>query len=146
VRAVKSVEVIVRINDLWKSVLNKAKELALWDKPNPTEGIKKFRENSRDRFLQPNQLLRFFKALSEEPNENFRDCFIVALLTGARRANVQAMKWEEINLESREWRIPDTKNKTPHTITLTDEVIIVLQRRKTSSTSPHVSPHIFIKK
>jgi hypothetical protein len=40
------------------------------------------------------------------------------------------MKWEQLDLTRGEWRIPDTKNKTPQTITLTEEAVIVLQRRK----------------
>ena len=59
---------------------------------NPTAGVKKFKEQSRDRYLQPDELPKFFAALDGEPNETLRDFFRVALFTGARRANVQAMR------------------------------------------------------
>ncbi len=121
-------------------MFNKAIEFGLWDKPNPATGIKKFREVSRDRFLQADELPRFFKALAEEPNDMMRDYFFLALLTGARRSNVLGMKWEQLDLARGEWRIPDTKNGTPQTITLTEEAVIVLQRRKGTATSDYVFP------
>lgn len=118
-----------RLLALIRVVFNKANELGLWDKINPAVGIKKFREESRDRFLQANELRPFFEALAKEPNETIRDYFILSLLTGARRSNLLAMKWQEIDFERAEWRIPDTKNKTPQTIPLMPEVMDVLKRR-----------------
>jgi hypothetical protein len=37
--------------------------------PNPTEGIRIFREEKRERFLSPDELRRVNEALAEEPNE-----------------------------------------------------------------------------
>jgi site-specific recombinase XerD len=59
---------------------------------NPVRGIKRNREKSRDRFLQSNELPRFFEALAEEENETMRDYFLLSLLTGARRANMLSMQ------------------------------------------------------
>jgi integrase len=80
--------------------------------------------------LQADELKRFFEALVQEPNEAMRDFFMLSLLTGARRANVLAMRWSEISFERKEWQIPRTKNGDPQTITLTDEAIQVLKERK----------------
>lgn len=129
-----------RLLALLSSLFNKANEFGLWDKPNPALGIKKFREQSRDRFLQVDELPRFFESLAQETNDMIRDYFLLSLLTGARRGNVQAMRWEQIHLERGEWHVPDTKNKTPQTIPLTEEAIIILQRRKESASSEFVFP------
>lgn len=129
-----------RLLALLSVMFNKAIEFGLYDKANPAQGVKKFRETSRDRFLQSNELPRFFQALAEEDNEIIRDYFIISLLTGARRSNVLAMKWEQLNLEQAEWRIPKTKNKTPQTITLSEEALAVLLNRKTTATSDFVFP------
>lgn len=129
-----------RLLSLISILFNKANEWGLWDKANPAAGTKKFREHSRDRFLQSNELPRFFEALAEETNDTIRDYILLSLLTGARRANMQAMQWEHINLEEREWRIPDTKNNTPQIITLTDEAVAILQRRKQEVSSQYVFP------
>lgn len=95
---------------------------------NPAAGIEKFREKSRERFLDAAELERFFKALDDEP-ELFRDFFLVALLTGARRANVQAMRFEDVNFDRATWVIPDTKSGDAVTVPLVPEAVEVLQRR-----------------
>jgi integrase len=98
---------------LVSSVFGRAAEWGLWDKSNPAKGIKKFKERSRDRFLQSDELPRFFEAVAKEPNAAIRDYVLLSLLTGARRSNVLAMRWEAISFSRGEWRIPETKNGTP---------------------------------
>ncbi len=129
-----------RLLALLSIVFNKAIDFGLYEKLNPVQGIKKFKEKSRDRFLQSNELPQFFQALAEEPNETIRDYFIISLLTGARRANVLAMKWTQINFEQAEWRIPETKNGTPQIITLSEEALLVLKNRKETINSEYVFP------
>jgi integrase len=102
---------------------------------NPALGIRRNPERSRDRFLQTDELPKFFAALEEEANPVLRDFFLVALLTGARRANVLAMRWNEISLSEGVWRIPNTKNNTPQNVPLTGEVLRILEERKASATT-----------
>ena len=97
---------------------------------NPATRIQKNPAPSRDRFLQADELTPFFKALSESTNEIMRDFFLLALLTGARRANVSAMRWADIDLVAGVWRIAKTKNGTPQTVTLSPEAVAVLESRK----------------
>lgn len=112
-----------------------------WEKANPAHGIKKFKEQSRERFLEADELPRFFQAVAEEPNETARDYFLVSLLTGARRSNVLAMRWDEINFERATWTIPVTKNGEAHTIPLMPEVVIILEaRRQANGDSKWVFP------
>lgn len=129
-----------RLLALLSTLFNKAIEFGVWDKSNPATGIKKFREQSRDRFLQADELPRFFQALAMETNDAIRDYIILALLTGARRSNVLAMRWEQLDFERQEWRIPRTKNETPQIITLTEEAAFLLRQRKTTATSEYVFP------
>lgn len=107
---------------------------------NPVKGIKTRKSNKRDRFLQANELPRFFISVGEEPNQSIRDYVLLSLLTGARRANVQAMRWNQINLSERIWRIPDTKNGTPQNVTLSPEAIEILKTRKESAEGAFVFP------
>ena len=97
---------------------------------NPAMRIQKNPAPSRDRFLQVDELTPFFKALSESSNEAMRDFFLLALLTGARRANVSAMRWADVDLVAGVWRIAKTKNGTPQTVTLSPEAVMVLEARK----------------
>lgn len=100
---------------------------------NPAKGIKKNQERSRDRFLQSDEMSRFFKAVTAEENPTIRDYILLSLLTGARRENVLSMRWEQISFERQEWRIPRTKNNDPQTIPLGVEVIQILNARKNNS-------------
>lgn len=96
---------------------------------NPAHGIQRFAEKSRDRFLQPDELPRFFAALAEEQNTTIRDYVLISLLTGARKSNVLEMQWSQVNLDRGEWRIPETKNGEPQTVTLAPEAIEILKQR-----------------
>lgn len=120
---------------------NKAiNEWRIWKGENAAHGIKKFTEKSRDRFLQGDELPRFFQALAEEQNDTMRDYFLLALLTGARRSNVLAMQWSDVNLDRAEWRIEETKNGTPQTVTLSPEAVDLLRNRKPAEPDTFVFP------
>jgi integrase len=97
---------------------------------NPVVGLKTRAKVKRDRFLQADELPRFFQSLAAEQNETLRDYILLALLTGARRANLLAMQWCEVNLADSVWRIPMTKNGTPQNVTLSPEAVAILQTRK----------------
>ena len=112
-----------------RSMYNKAIEWG-YKGENPTNKIKKFKEASRDRFIQLDELPRFFKSLEEEENTIARDYIYISLYTGARKSNVLAMKWEEINFTTKEWRIPKTKNGDSQTIPLSDLAIEILTKRQ----------------
>ncbi|AEJ03093.1 integrase family protein [Nitrosomonas sp. Is79A3] len=122
-------------------MFNKAiNEWRIWKGENPAHGIAKFSEQSRDRFLQSDELPRFFQAVAEEENETIRDYVLISLLTGARRSNVLAMRWKDINFDRAEWRIEKTKNGTPQTVTLSPEVIEILHNRKPLDGTAFVFP------
>ena len=111
-----------------------------WEGTNPARGVKKFKEKSRDRFLKRDEMPRFFAALAEDENEIAREFILLSLLTGARKANVLAMRWNEINFEMQEWRIPETKNGESHTVPLSDQAIEILERRRAATNSMFVFP------
>ena len=125
---------------LVSSVFTRAIEFDLWKGLNPCLGIKKYSEQARDRFLSADELKRFFLALEAEPNDTARDFFLIALLTGARRANVLSMKWSEIDFKNQTWRIPLTKNGTPQTVPLIGPSLVVLQERRKNTSSSFVFP------
>lgn len=122
-------------------MFNKAiNEWRIWKGENPAHGIAKFPEQSRDRFIQSDELPRFFQAVAAEENEIIRDYVLMSLLTGARRSNVLAMKWQDISFDRHEWRIEETKNGSPQTVTLSPEAIEILQNRIPSDDAVFVFP------
>lgn len=97
---------------------------------NPADKIKKFKEESRDRFIQPDELPRFFKSLEQEENTIARDYIYLSLYTGARQSDVLSMRWDQIDFSSEKWRIPKTKNGDPQTIPLMKEALEIVKNRK----------------
>lgn len=82
-----------------------------WQGVNPCKGIEKFDEESRERFLTQDEMPKFLKALSEDRDINFRDYVLLSLLTGARKGNMLAMRWEHIDFEGAMWTIPAGESK-----------------------------------
>jgi len=113
-------------------------------KDNPVKIIKTRKAVKRDRFMLAHELPRFFVSLGYEPNITLRDYFLIALLTGARRANVMSMKWTDIDFKEGIWRIEVTKNGDPQNVTLSPEAIAFLeQRKKLQRDSTYKSPYVF---
>jgi integrase len=136
----KSVATVRNIRALASSVLAKAVEWGYLE-ANPAQGLKVAgKKVSRDRFLQSDELPRFFAALATESNPTMRDFILMALLTGARRANLCAMHWREIDLNACIWRIPITKNDEPQTVTLCPEAVEILKARKAITENGFVFP------
>lgn len=129
-----------RALEIIRAVYNCAITWGLFEKANPAVGVKSFSKNARERFLQSDELPRFFKAVAQEPNADIRDYVLLSLLTGARKNNVLSMRWEDVNLERGEWRMPDTKNGSPVTVPLMPEAVDILVRRKESKTSEFIFP------
>jgi integrase len=131
-----------RVVELLCSMFNRAREEWEWTGTNPAAGIKAYPEKKRDRFLQAYELPIFFKALAQEPNANIRDYILISLLTGARRRNIQALRWAEIDFDRAEWKIPETKNGEPMTVTLSAPALNILETRRDSSIGEWVFPGI----
>jgi integrase len=96
---------------------------------NPAKDIRPFKEVKRDRFIQADELPKFFKALADDTSDDFKHFVLLCLLTGARRVNVLSSRWQEINLASAVWRIPDTKNGDPVVVALVPEAVEILKAR-----------------
>jgi integrase len=113
-----------------RSAFNWARDANFWTTgENPAARVAKFREEKRDRFLQPDEMVRLLKALDETESTLARDFFTLSLETGARRSNIAAMRWEEVNWALKTWSIPDPKNRFPQTVELSAEALRVLERR-----------------
>ncbi len=121
-----------RVFELLRAIYNKMAEWKVFKGESPCDGISKFKQQSRERFITSDELPRFFTALAEVRNNNFRDFILLALLTGARRGNILGMRWSDINIDARIWTVPGelSKNGSPLTIPLSSTAIELLQNRK----------------
>lgn len=78
---------------------------------NPCRGVKRFKEDRRERFLSADELKKLGKALSEEEHEapSAAACIRLLILTGCRLSEIQKLQWEHINLDGKMIHLPDSK-------------------------------------
>ncbi len=109
-----------RLLALLSTMFNKAITWGLYLGPNPAKvpSGDKYKEKKRARFLNRDELTSFFSALENEPNTTARDLFYVLIMTGARVNDGLSMRWVDIDLISRHWRIPDPKGGETYTVPL----------------------------
>jgi integrase len=128
-----------RARALLCAMFNKSHELG-YELLNPCRGVRRFREETRDRYLTPDEVPRFFAALGEVPDPAVRDFLWLALLTGARKSNVLGMRWDQLTVEG-VWRIPSTKSGKVVLLPLVDTAQNILRaRREAAGNSPWVFP------
>lgn len=95
---------------------------------NPVMGVKPPSiEVTRERVLTDEEITRLVSACGRL-GYPFGDLFLMMLLTAQRRGEVSAMRWSEIDLGERVWRMPAarTKNGHAHSVPLCDKMIAIL--------------------
>src|SRR6516165_2883714 len=95
---------------------------------NPVLGTEQREEKSRDRVLTDAEIAEIWAALQDD---TYGAIVRLLILTGARRAELGALKWSEIDVEQRLISLPGerTKNGRPHMIVLNLPAIEILQSR-----------------
>jgi integrase len=128
-KAGKSGSMVNKVKNLVSGIYRQAIEWG-FAQFNPVTGIRGRKENKRDRFMQTNELPRFFASVAAEENTDIRDYILISLLTGARKTNVVEIKWEDLQLEEGLLRLPVTKNDDPQNVTLSPEAVEILKSRE----------------
>ena len=123
---------------LIRAVYNLATNEEQFEGANPAAGIEPNSEVERERRLMPGEATKFFEALAAEPDQDIRDFTLLALYTGARRSNVAAMAWADLDLDSSSptWQIAHTKNGLPQTVPLEPEEVEILRQRRANQSEP----------
>lgn len=119
----------------------------LWPKeaPNNPVGVLRKRDAwerlpSRQDVIAGDDLSAWFKAVSKLPTD-FKDYFILLLLTGLRRDEAASLKWQDVNFKQRYFTIPITKNGRPHSLPMTEFIYGLLKERfDTRSSKTYVFP------
>ena len=87
---------------------------------NPARGIERNAEIKRKRYLSGDELARLTAALAAHPDKITANIVRLLLLTGARRGEVQSMRWADLDLDTGIWTklAATTKQKGDHTVPL----------------------------
>lgn len=120
-----------RVLSLLKAMLAVAVDRE-WLAANVAARVRKFPERPRERFLQADELPRFWEALAADPSDDYRDFVKLALFTGQRRSNVLAMQWEEVDLAAGTWSMSRTKTGR-HQVPLIAPALEILHRRRATA-------------
>ena len=109
---------------------------------NPCRGIEHYKEIKRERFLSAAELTRLGEALREVEQEQTSSPYAVAairmlLLTGARLSEILTLKWDDVDQDNRQLRLPRSKTG-PKSIYLTTAVAEILQSLPRVKGNPYV--------
>lgn len=126
-------------------VLRKAFNLAVrwgWRADNPVSGVQKNQEERRARYLTADEILRVSEALQAHPERTSANAIRLLMLTGARRNEVLAARWDMFDLDAGVWVKPSahTKQRREHRVPLSAPAIELLKEMKASATGPYVFP------
>lgn len=97
----------------------------------------------RQGVILDSELRAFYQGIASLRNETARDYLMFLVLTGLRRNEAAALRWDEVDLNNGFLTIPPerTKNKQPHALPLPEFLHNMLKRRDASNDG--VSEYVF---
>ena len=111
---------------------------------NPCRFVKKYPERRRERVLSDDEYRRLGAALRDAEREGFASPAAIAgirllMLTGCRSGEILSLRWEDVDLDRGELRLPDSKTGA-RIVHLGDPAIAVLRGMQRSEDCPWVLP------
>jgi integrase len=99
---------------------------------NPTRDVIRYREKGRERFLSRHEFAAAVEAIDKAVADKAISPRAAAglkllMYTGARRSEMRAARWGDVDWTRRLIRLPDSKTNTPRTIHLSDAALDVLR-------------------
>jgi integrase len=97
---------------------------------NPAQGIKKFPEHKRERYLSKDEINALMKALDSEKNHMSANIIKLIFLTGSRKSEVLSARWQDF--EGDVWAKPAflTKQNKSSRIPLSHDAMSIIKRMK----------------
>lgn len=129
------------------SLLSKMFNLAIsweWRADNPANGIDKYQEEKRDRWLDQEMLNRLWVVLDRYPNHITAYVFKLLILTGARKGEILGATWDQFDLAKGVWTKPShlTKQKKKEHLPISEKALAVLAdlKKLNANDSPYLFP------
>jgi len=107
---------------------------------NPARGITRFKEQSRDRYITPQELPKLAIAIDNESNLYARYAIWLFLLTGLRKSELLKSRWADVDWNREELTIQDTKNGRPHHLPLSSAALAMLRQLPRQKDNPFIFP------
>ena len=128
------------------ALLSKMFSLAIaWEmhQHNPVIGVERYQEEKRNRWLNNEELARFWKVLDQKPNDPTACLFKFLLLTGARKGEALQAQWTHVDLQKGVWTKPShlTKQKKMEYLPLSTQALELLTHLK--SLAPTDNAYVF---
>jgi integrase len=103
---------------------------------NPVEGVRMFRETSRNRTLSPEE----YRRLLENCSPHYRPVVQLAYVTGMRRGEITGLRWDQVDLKEGviTLKSEDTKTQEAREIPLDEGLMDLFKRTPKVLGSPHV--------
>lgn len=129
-----------RVLALVRGMFNRATEWGLLPDTakNPATGVRPNRERSRDRYVLPTELPALLSAIDAESDPYIRAAFRLYLLTGLRRSELLALKWDHVDLKERTLHLPRTKAGRAHRLPLSQPAVDILRDLPRRLGNPYV--------
>ena len=112
-------------------------------KTNPTKDVPLLndQEGKKERYLSKEETERLYGVLKDSDNALLQYIIPMLILTGARKREVLDARWEDLDLDRRQWRIPITKAGRPRYVPLSNGVIHLLANVPHKDGNPWVFPN-----
>ncbi len=110
------------------------------DAPNPTKGIKKFKEKKRKRWVTREEVPPLVWAIDEEPNVYVRGALWLYLLTGLRKSELLTAKRADIDWSRAQLRLLDTKSSEEQVAALNEPAMMILRALPKLAKNPYILP------
>ena len=116
-----------RVLALLSTMFNLAVKWGQMDK-NPCQGIDKFTEQPRERYLDKAELKRLIEVLDHFKDRNIASALVLMMLTGCRKTEALSATWDMFDLEEGVWTKPShhTKQKRVHRVPLNPAAVALL--------------------
>ena len=110
---------------------------------NPTNGVERFQNVRRERYLSEREIAALSEALAEFEREDERfsvmaDSVRLLMLTGCRKTEILSLKWEFVDWRKGCLRLPESKTGAK-VVPLADDAIALLKRRWDETRTPEPS-------
>ena len=113
-------------------------------KSNPTANVRLLEEhNHKERFLTANETQALMTAIRSSENDMLQYIVPMLIMTGARKREVLDLRWSDLDLEQRQWRLSEANNKSKKVrhIPLSDGVMDLLAKVPHRDACPFVFPN-----